>query len=48
MNTNPLIDLAFNTLDDFIPFGEIQNSHYIEAIQYHIKIAKNRIQLILQ
>lgn len=46
MNTNPLIDLAFNTLDDFIPFGEIQNSHYIEAIQYHIKIAKNRIQVI--
>lgn len=46
MNTNPLINLAFNTPDNFIPFGEIQNSHYIEAIQHHIEIAKTRIQVI--
>lgn len=46
MNTNPLIDLSFNTPEDFIPFGEIQNSHYIEAIQYHIEIAKSRIKAI--
>lgn len=46
MNTNPLIDLSFNTPEDFIPFGEIQNSHYIEAIQYHIEIAKSRIKSI--
>ena len=46
MNTNPLIDLTFNTPDDFIPFGEIQTYHYIEAIQHHIKIAKNRIKVI--
>jgi len=46
MNTNPLIDLSFNTPEGFIPFGEIQNSHYIEAIQYHIEIAKSRIKAI--
>lgn len=46
MNTNPLIDLSFNTPEEFIPFGEIQNSHYIEAIQYHIEIAKSRIKSI--
>jgi peptidyl-dipeptidase Dcp len=46
MNLNSLIDLAFNTPDDFIPFGKIQTSHYIEAIQYHIKIAKSRIKAI--
>ncbi|MEY3471258.1 MAG: Oligopeptidase [Candidatus Parcubacteria bacterium] len=48
MNTNPLIDLSFNTPEGFIPFGEIQTSHYIEAIQHHIEIAKNRIQSILE
>lgn len=46
MNTNPLIDLSFNTPESFIPFGEIQNSHYIEAIQHHISIAKTRIKSI--
>jgi peptidyl-dipeptidase Dcp len=46
MNNNPLIDLSFNTPEGFIPFGEIQNSHYIEAIQHHIEIAKNRIKTI--
>lgn len=46
MNTNPLIDLGFNTPEGFIPFGEIQNAHYIEAIQHHIEIAKNRIKAI--
>lgn len=46
INSNPLIDLAFNTPDGFIPFGEIKNSHYIEAIEYHIQIAKNKIQAI--
>lgn len=46
MNTNPLIDLTFNTPDDFIPFGEIQTAHYIESIQHHIEIAKTRIQFI--
>ena len=44
MNLNPLIDLAFNTPDDFTPFGKIKTSHYIEAIKYHIKVAKSRIQ----
>lgn len=46
MNTNPLIDLSFNTPEGFISFGEIQNSHYIEAIQHHIEIAKTRIKAI--
>ena len=46
MNTNLLIDLSFNTPDDFIPFEKIQTSHYIEAIQHHIGIAKTRIQVI--
>lgn len=46
MNTNPLVDLSFNTPEGFIPFGEIQTSHYIEAIKHHIEIAKNRIKAI--
>jgi peptidyl-dipeptidase Dcp len=46
INSNPLIDLSFNTPEGFIPFAEIQNSHYIEAIEYHIQIAKTRIQAI--
>ena len=46
MNINPLIDLRFNTPEGFIPFEEIQNSHYIEAIQHHISIAKTRIKAI--
>jgi peptidyl-dipeptidase Dcp len=46
MNTNPLVDLDFNTPEGFIPFGEIQTSHYIEAIQHHIEISKNRIKAI--
>jgi len=46
VNINPLIDLRFNTPEGFIPFGEIQNSHYIEAIQHHISIAKTRIKAI--
>jgi Zn-dependent oligopeptidase len=48
MNSNPLIDLSFNIPEGFIPFGEIKNSHYIEAIEHHIKIAKTRIQSIEQ
>jgi Zn-dependent oligopeptidase len=46
INSNPLIDLVFNTPKGFIPFGEIKTSHYIEAIEYHIQIAKKRIQAI--
>jgi len=46
VNINPLIDLRFNTPEGFIPFEEIQNSHYIEAIQHHISIAKTRIKAI--
>ena len=48
MNSNPLIDLSFNTPEGFIPFGEIKNSHYIEAIEYHIQVAKKKIQAIEQ
>jgi peptidyl-dipeptidase Dcp len=48
MNSNPLIDLSFNTPEGFIPFGEIKNSYYIEAIEQHIQIAKTRIQAIEQ
>jgi peptidyl-dipeptidase Dcp len=48
MNSNPLIDLSFNTPEGFIPFSEIKNSHYIEAIEHHIQIAKKRIQAIEQ
>ena len=46
MAENLLIKLEFNTPDSFIPFAEIKPSHYIEAIQYHIEIAKNRIKTI--
>jgi len=48
MNSNPLIDLSFNTPEGFIPFGEIKNSHYIEAIEYHIQVAKKKNQAIEQ
>ena len=48
MNSNPLIDLSFNTPEGFIPFGEIKNSHYIEEIEHHIQVAKKKIQAIEQ
>ncbi len=48
MNANPIIDLSFNTPEGFIPFDEIKNSHYIEAIEHHIQITKKRIQAIEQ
>lgn len=46
MAENLLIKLEFNTPDSFIPFAEIKPSHYIEAIQYHIDIARERIKSI--
>jgi peptidyl-dipeptidase Dcp len=46
MSENLLIKLEFNTPDRFIPFAEIKPSHYIEAMQHHIEIAKNRIKNI--
>ena len=46
MAENLLIKLEFNTPDSFIPFAEIKPSHYIEAIQYHIDIAHERIKVI--
>ncbi len=46
MAENLLIKLEFNTPEGFIPFPDIQPQHYIEAIQYHIDIARERIQAI--
>ncbi len=46
MSSNSLIGLSFNTPDGFIPFVEIKPSHYIEAIQHHIAIAKDKVKAI--
>lgn len=46
MSSNALIGLSFNTPEGFIPFAEIKPSHYIEAIQHHIAIAKDKIKAI--
>jgi len=46
--SNLLVALDFNAPDRFIPFGEIKNSHYIEAIEYHIQSAKSKIEAIEQ
>jgi Zn-dependent oligopeptidase len=46
MAENLLIKLEFNTPEGFIPFAEIKPSHYIEAIQHHIAIAKDKIKAI--
>ncbi len=46
MARNLLLNLDFNNPDGYIPFLDIQPQHYIEAIQYHIDIAKSRIQAI--
>jgi peptidyl-dipeptidase Dcp len=46
MAENLLLKLEFNTPNDYIPFPDIQLQHYIEAIQYHIDIARERIQSI--
>jgi peptidyl-dipeptidase Dcp len=46
MAENLLIKLEFNTPNGYIPFPDIQPQHYIEAIQYHIDIAHERIKVI--
>lgn len=46
MAENVLLKLEFHTPEDYIPFPDIQPQHYIEAIQYHIAIARERIQAI--
>jgi peptidyl-dipeptidase Dcp len=46
MAENLLLNFEFNTPNGYIPFADIQPQHYIEAIQYHIKIARERIQVI--
>lgn len=46
MAENLLLKLEFNTPNGYIPFPDIQPQHYIEAIQYHIDIARERIKVI--
>jgi peptidyl-dipeptidase Dcp len=46
MSENLLLKLEFNTPNGYIPFPDIQPQHYIEAIQYHIDIAHERIKAI--
>ena len=46
MTENVLLKLEFNTPTGFIPFQDIQPQHYIEAIHYHVDIARERIQSI--
>lgn len=46
MARNLLLQLEFNTPSGYIPFTDIQPQHYIEAIQYHIDIARKRIEAI--
>jgi peptidyl-dipeptidase Dcp len=46
MAENLLIKLEFNTPNGYIPFPDIQPQHYIEAIQYHIDIARERVKTI--